>query len=441
MQTNLTFRRFGVMATMVVAFVAAAHAEDQAVVVGINQYEFKGANLKGCVADAEDMAGTLTRFKFSVTKLLDAQATKDGILGAIRAASNRSKPNDRFVFYFAGHGTNWDDATTVILPHDFRVFRPEEKDLSHRELNQSIVAVPAKSHTVILDSCHSEGMMRGAKGFRGNSSMQSRYFNRRDGAKDLVEVNKTDDIPTASGVCYVVACRRTETACELDINGQRRGVFTYSLTRSLAGASQQWGTVQVNVAKSVGDLTEELQHPNLTPSYRDHIAFDAGSSPPPPAPDHKSLWDLYSEDRADPERVKLTMEPAYANGIVPIDREFAFRTQIGQTGYLIILERGTSGSVNLIFPLSLEVESARVEASKTINSPIDPTKAYIAKEEGTERIKAIFFTNREEAASVLQKFPKSRSIKNWSNLRDMEMVNRRAQFWTSTLSFEATNRK
>lgn len=429
---------------IITALPAIARADDHAVVVGVNIYQIRAANLKGCVPDAEEISGVLTKHGFKVTKLLNEQATKAGILAALTAAKDRSRPTDRFVFFFAGHGTNWDDATTVILPHDFRLLSPDY-DLSHQQLNQAVVAVPGRSRTIILDSCHSEGMMRGAKNvYRNRPTLQVRYFNRRDGAKDLVQVNRTDEIPTASGVCYVVACRRTETAAEDDIDGRRRGLFTYSLIKSLSGSPQVWGDVQVNVTKSVADLLQEdSQHPQVSPSFRARVVFDASATPPPPPPNPpaKTLWDLYSDDRIDPARVKLTMEPDYANGIVPIGKEFSLRTQVGQSGYLIIMERGTSGSVNLIFPSTREVDKAKVEAGARITSPEDATKAFIANAEGTEHVKAILFANRQEAASVLARFPESRKISNWSKLRDIVMVNRVFTFFTSTLSFEATNSK
>lgn len=75
--------------------------------------------------------------------------------------------------------------------------------------------------------------------------------------------------------------------------------------------------------------------------------------------------------------------------------------------------------------------------------PGDASQAFTAGDEGTERIKAILFSNPDDVAALLSKFPESGPIKNWGNLRDLVIETRkddRAKFWTSTLSFQAVRK-
>src|SRR5690606_17162160 len=83
--------------------------------------------------------------------------TRDAITRAI-ATAGRQKP-DRFVFYFAGHGTTLTSGDGAILPSDANL-SSEYSLISTVQLYETVKKVPAKSRSVILDSCYSGAMMR-----------------------------------------------------------------------------------------------------------------------------------------------------------------------------------------------------------------------------------------------------------------------------------------
>src|SRR5438132_982569 len=133
------------------AFAALAGA-DQAVVVGVQEYSPLAAasTLKGCDSDATSIAAALKKDGFTVTLLLDSKATRGGILGELKRQETACTGKERFVFYYAGHGRK--APRYALMPSDSTY---DGNDISPKELNDSILRIPARSRTVILDSCFS----------------------------------------------------------------------------------------------------------------------------------------------------------------------------------------------------------------------------------------------------------------------------------------------
>ena len=81
----------------------------KALCIGINDYPGTQNDLSGCVNDANDWAAALAARNFSVTKLLDAQATKAAMVGAISALVGGAAKGDTVEVAVAG-----DNADTVL---------------------------------------------------------------------------------------------------------------------------------------------------------------------------------------------------------------------------------------------------------------------------------------------------------------------------------------
>ncbi|KXK20199.1 MAG: Caspase domain protein [Armatimonadetes bacterium OLB18] len=95
-----------ISALLFAALSAASHA-DYAIVVGVQHYPNAPgyAPLEGPVPDSKALSEVLAlRFGFKVRTLLDADATKERILNEIKIAASSIGEDERFVFYFAGHG-------------------------------------------------------------------------------------------------------------------------------------------------------------------------------------------------------------------------------------------------------------------------------------------------------------------------------------------------
>src|SRR3569833_2717321 len=121
MSRDHIFFKSGIALAVFAAIAAVSPARaDQALVVGVNQYPgLDGVNLKGCVNDAQSVATTLKeKYHINVTMLSDQTATKQDIITALDHIAGLIKPSERFVFYFAGHGTIGSNGNSVLLPSD-----------------------------------------------------------------------------------------------------------------------------------------------------------------------------------------------------------------------------------------------------------------------------------------------------------------------------------
>jgi uncharacterized caspase-like protein len=139
---------------------APTYATSRGLIVGINEYE-KVAPLSYAVDDATAVRKVLVEeFGFdpdNVRLLIDAAATRQNILGAFLSyASDDCAPDDRLLFFFAGHGHTRRGRTREVgflVPVD-----GDLDDLSSLirwdELTQNSELIPAKHVLFIMDACY-----------------------------------------------------------------------------------------------------------------------------------------------------------------------------------------------------------------------------------------------------------------------------------------------
>jgi WD40 repeat protein/energy-coupling factor transporter ATP-binding protein EcfA2 len=124
--------------------------------VAINRYTNGVPPLLTPVADVQSISELLAgEHAFATELLMDERATLDGIRAFLGHMSEVVGPNDRALFYFAGHGVAIDakdGPAGYILPqdserHSTRRFMPMT------ELNQYLSALPCRHLLVVLDCC------------------------------------------------------------------------------------------------------------------------------------------------------------------------------------------------------------------------------------------------------------------------------------------------
>ncbi len=467
----------------------AAHPANRALIVGVNLYpglkDETGVapNLEGCVADADSVAATLKKLGFEVQQLSDAKASRAAILAAFKAMP----ACDRFVFYFAGHGDRSTARGAILLPGD-ALESSERNDITAHELNQWIKGVPARQRSVILDSCFSGGMMRSAHS-GGHRPLHTRFHHRTvtrvqpAGSRGIPDAALTPAATsgdtnaalavtagstaaaasgTSGSVCYFAATRENEQAGEYDFQGTRHGVFTFFLTRSLNNSNVRWGDLQSKVTGDVSNQTEDEQHPTLSPAYVDTVVFEdpkplvtvaptttnpttianpTGGTDLSPvtinaaAPPAKStLWDDYNRDRVDASQLFLSMNPNLTS--ISVGQPVEFSATVAGHGYLIILEKGTSGNINLLYPADVTAATAAVVLGLARRIPADGF-SYAPDAAGTERIRAILLSSADAAQKLLDSFAKSRSVSRGLWARDLvEVPTVAAPAYTSDFTFE-----
>jgi len=143
----------------------------RALCVGINTYPT--APLSGCVADAQEWAGTLGSLGFETTLLINEQATHDSILSALTELVTSSRAGDVIAFQFAGHGTTLTDKNRdevvdglpgrdeALCPYDFSTGAFIVDD----DVAKIFTRIPEGVNlTCFIDCCHSGTITRFAVG-------------------------------------------------------------------------------------------------------------------------------------------------------------------------------------------------------------------------------------------------------------------------------------
>jgi WD40 repeat protein len=154
------------------------------IVVGINEYENSGYNLKYAVADAQAFASTIADQQkklgifanVQITPLMDRDATKANLLDAIRKL--RAEPEDAVILYYAGHGTA-QGQHFYLIPHDlgYKGGRTEldpaglntmlSHSISDIELEQALQTVDAGHMLMVIDACNSGQALEAEEKRRG----------------------------------------------------------------------------------------------------------------------------------------------------------------------------------------------------------------------------------------------------------------------------------
>lgn len=250
----------------------AAGGRRLALCIGINDYP--DAPLHGCVADAGAWSGWLAGEGFDVRSLVDAQATKKAITGAIESMLATAAAGDVAVMVFAGHGTQLDDVSgdesdrldEAWVPHDYR----DGEFLLDDELGALLDRYRGRSIEVVLftDCCHSGSSTR-AQFAAGSPQLgpTSRFmrvpqpvrerFRAKQRSRDL-RIRKGDSV---GWEIHFAACQDDQSAYESDGNGR----FTVAALAELSGGERS--------ALTYGSLADRLRlvfdsDRNQTPSLR-----------------------------------------------------------------------------------------------------------------------------------------------------------------------------
>jgi len=242
-----------------------------ALLIGINDYPAPD-QLGGCLTDVNLQRELLVhRFGFNpkdVYVVPEKEATRQGILDAFKTyLIDQAKPGDVVVFHFSGHGSKVIDPTPIpefvrdnkglngtIVPIDRATDDPTQvRDIMGKTLFLLTSALKTENVTVILDSCYSEGGLRGnsrvrAIGSRLGGSEEYPFASPQEVAYQdgwlrtlslsHKELQHLRTLGTAKGFAIGSAkldqeALELQSALELPIDGFDAGAFTYLLTRYL----------------------------------------------------------------------------------------------------------------------------------------------------------------------------------------------------------------
>ena len=190
--------------------------------------------------------------------LIDEDATKKSILGAMMDVFYQAGPQDLVMLYFSGHGLEGS-----FLPFDFDGMRNQ---LFHHEINELLNNSPAGFKLCIADACHS-GSLVAVKGGQLPSEGEE------ENEKDFVS-------RTGLGNAMLLSSRSNETS--LESSGLRQGVFTHYLIRGWKGEADLNSDYAVSLQELYDFLYEEVrrytnhrQSPMITGDFPENLLISS----------------------------------------------------------------------------------------------------------------------------------------------------------------------
>ncbi len=204
-----------------------APGAQHALLIGINEYGGSGLPpLSYAARDAQALAGALQAGGGSVTLLENRNATRAGIVDALRALPARVREEDSVVLFFSGHGAigNGQDGKPhyFLVPQDGLLADLGKTGLMDDDLEELVGKIPARQVVVFLDACYSGG---------GTTVIRARGV---DNPAVRPPATARPLIEASTGRVVISASRPDQPAFEDD---RRGGLFTSFLVEGLRGAA------------------------------------------------------------------------------------------------------------------------------------------------------------------------------------------------------------
>jgi WD40 repeat protein len=227
-------------------------------VIGINKYKNPKYNLNYATADATsfkeaiEKGGTGIFSKTNIVFIGDDKATKEGISAELEKIKTIAKPQDVFIFYYAGHGVLNQKKEFFLVPYDVtQLYGQDEalaqKGLSANQLQQFSKDIKAQKQLFILDACQSAGALDQIVAARG-----------------AAEEKAIAQLARATGTHWLTASGSEQFASEFE--QLKHGTFTYVLLEALSGKADLGGDKKITVKELDAYLQEQV--PVLTEKYK-----------------------------------------------------------------------------------------------------------------------------------------------------------------------------
>ncbi|CAF2965342.1 unnamed protein product [Rotaria sp. Silwood2] len=240
------------MANRTTASASSGPRRKLALVLGIGEYE-EGRKLPNAENDANDMSLVLEGIGFIVTKKLHLTYTEMRHVLVDFDASIRS--TDMVLFYFAGHGTQWENQNYLIPKDNAGI---DGADLKKRAINAQDVLNDLSDRdpfvTIFLLDCCRTYHVR-------NSNSTPRATNTNNPESDGLKA-----MNAKAGALIAFACAPGTVAD--DGNGQKNGLFTKHLLRQIVLPNQDIRMILADVTDGVMEESTSKQIPFLSVTLR-----------------------------------------------------------------------------------------------------------------------------------------------------------------------------
>jgi len=229
---------------------------NKALLVGINKYRLPGADLQGCVNDVTNIRDILLKYYGFLVKeirvLVDARATKKGIMDRLEWLVKGAKSGDRLLFHFSGHGSQIRDRDgDELKDHLDEILCPHDMDwdgtyIVDDGLEAVFAGLPKGVNLeVLLDCCHSGTGTREASAmsaFSPEQAIRPRFLKPpfdilcRQMDEDELPVTRVLRASNPTNHVLFAGCRDNQTSADAFIKGSYNGAFTYYFCKHLRDA-------------------------------------------------------------------------------------------------------------------------------------------------------------------------------------------------------------
>jgi len=191
--------------------------------IGINKYENPSLNLYYARSDAEafskliDQKGKNLFNGIEVYELFDKNASKDNIMNQLESIGKIIRPEDVFIFFYAGHGSMVDNNFYFMTAESTGLYQKDKltSAISAPQLQEKLKTIKALKQVLLIDACHS-GTSLDVLAMRGANE-----------EKALAQLSRS------SGIHVMASSESQQQAAEVKSLGH--GVFTYVLLQALQG--------------------------------------------------------------------------------------------------------------------------------------------------------------------------------------------------------------
>ena len=373
---------------------------NRALLIGIDRYaDAKFTDLRGAVRDARNMGRLLSEHlgfaPGQIRVLTDTQATRQGILAGVKDwLLAGTRPGDRALLYFAGHGyfqpdEDGDEADgydEVLIPHDARLVSDAGRPMKianfirDDEVGALLDELRDRQVQLIVDSCHAGTMTRSlappsadphyartlglAADKAGTRSAAASAFSR---SAAVARQRDAGFVETEGDLVAWTAVSSLQVALEDREAEEPQGVFT---SRFVSGIAERRADRDGDGHVVHAELLDYLRTESAAYCKRQPGDCEAGLTPMLEGP-----RDLLVQDVVTGETVSGTS--AAADGTLGHDNQagvhleirpsskvrigeaVTYRVESGRAGHLLIVDVAADGTVTQLFPNEYSEQAGR----------------------------------------------------------------------------------
>lgn len=261
----------------------------RAFLVGISHYDtaltgYQWNNING-VEDVNLLTPILKKQGFSMTSVIDEQATYQNITTQLSSFIKKTKKGDIVYLHFSTHGQpvedidgdeedGWDESIVPIDAYKLykRGFYEGKNHLLDDQLNQFVKKLREKIGAegflyVVIDACHAGTSSRAndetVRGTKVGFTYNNKVFKPSTQKKSHY---KMESSPKMAHVLFLEACRPDQINTEIMVAGKRCGPLSYHIAKALAAK-----TLSNNGSEFVNSVKATIMKEGCWPSNQNMV--------------------------------------------------------------------------------------------------------------------------------------------------------------------------